>query len=110
MCRSEAEGGVWSASDFPCAGSVIEAILGCLFLCFSPLPCLASSFFSQTFMVLNASMPCLRNTPVGELIQKQGANECVDRKPKEAIGRQVIFLYWVFYYKVSNQACRPVLF
>src|SRR5258706_12157648 len=23
MCRSEAEGGVWSASDFPCAGSVI---------------------------------------------------------------------------------------
>src|SRR5258705_240543 len=88
MCRWEAEGGVWSASDFPCAGSVIEAILGCLFLCFSPLPCLASSFFSQTFMLLNASMPCLRNTPVGELIQKQGANECVDRKPKEAFGRQ----------------------
>src|SRR5258705_13356395 len=91
MCRWEAEGGVWSASDFPCAGSVIEAILGCLFLCFSPLPCLASSFFSQTFMLLNASMPCLRNTPVGELIQKQGANECVDRKPKEAFGRQAIF-------------------
>src|SRR5258706_607841 len=42
-------------------------------------------------MVLNASMPYLRNTPVGELIQKQGANECVDRKPKEAFGRQVIF-------------------
>src|SRR5258705_10419974 len=91
MCRWEAEGGVWSASDFPCAGSVIEAILGCLFLCFSPLPCLDSSFFSQTFMLLNASMPCLRNTPVGELIQKQGANECVDRKPKEAFGRQAIF-------------------
>src|SRR5258706_104313 len=23
MCRSEAKGGVWSASDFPCTGSVI---------------------------------------------------------------------------------------
>ena len=42
-------------------------------------------------MLLNASMPCLRNTPVGELIQKQGANECVDQKPKEALRRQVIF-------------------
>src|SRR5258706_141214 len=36
-------------------------------------------------------MPCLRNTPVEELIQKQGANECLDRKPKEAFGRQAIF-------------------
>src|SRR5258705_507280 len=106
MCR------VYSVFDLTVReiAACLEVNLGDLSLFFSPLPCLASSFFSQTFILLNASMPCLRNTPVGELIQKQGANECVDRKPKEAIGRQVIFLYWVFYYQVSNQSRGPVLF
>ena len=69
----------------------LEVNLGDLSLFFSPLPYLASSFFCQTFMLLIASMPYLRNTPVGELIQKQGANECGDQKPKEAYSQKVIF-------------------
>ena len=75
MYRSEGSGSVR-----PEVAACLKVNLGDLSLFFSPLPCLASSFFSQTFILLNASMPYLQNTPVRELIQKQGANECRDRK------------------------------
>src|SRR5258705_184086 len=87
MCR------VYSVFDLTVreVAACLEVNLCDLSLFFSPLPCLTSSFFSQTFMLLNASMPCLWNTPVGELIQKQGANECVDWKRKEADSQKAIF-------------------
>src|SRR5258705_5096574 len=81
MCR------VYSVFDLTVreVAACLEVNLGDLSLFFSPLPCLASSFFSQIFILLNASMPYLRNTPVGELIQKQGANEYVSETARSSL-------------------------
>ena len=75
---------------WPEVAACLEVNLGDFSLFFLPLPCLASSFFYQIFMLLNALMPCLQNTLVGELIQKQGANECIDQKAKKAYGLEVV--------------------
>src|SRR5258706_14393431 len=79
-----------------------------LSLYFAPLLRLASGFFSQTFTVLNAWMLWLWNTPVGELIQKQGANECIDRKAKEVCGQR-LDRESVVYGKSVDLGCRRII-